>query len=139
MALSGNITLLEYSGSGKYQTVTINVPADAPSGSEFYEHRGQSVTQSTEIDIITSSSLPCYIKITSIQIWPPRIDSESTVYIEPTYRVYGSEASRSADVSNYLWVSSTSTEWDADVDTDPYQTSYNSIKAAYSDDSLSNV
>lgn len=137
MALTGSITQLNYEGTGEYEIVNVDIPADEPSGSEYFEYRGQQVTQSIEIVNTTSSSLEgVYIKITSIQIWPPHIEQESTVYIEPTYRIFGSEASRSADVSNYITQGSETIEWNTETDTDPYQVSYDLIKSMYPNDTL---
>ena len=137
MALTGSLTTIEATGTGNYETITIDIPADVPATDPNYEHRGSSVTESVEIVNETSSSLEgVYIKITSMQIWPPRIATDPKVYIEPTYRVYGSQASRSADVENYIRQTYETVEWDPANDTDPYQVSYDLIKSMYPNDTL---
>ena len=137
MALTGSLTTTEVTGTGNYETITIDIPADVPETDPNYEHRGSSITESVEIVNETSSSLEgVYIKITSIQIWPPRITTSDKVYIEPTYRVYGSQASRSADVENYIRQTYETVEWDPANDTDPYQVSYDLIKEMYPNDTL---
>mgnify|MGYP003120591565 CR=1 FL=1 len=137
MALTGSLTELIYVNTGEYETVTVDIPADEPSDSEYYEYAGQQITQSVEIVNTTSSSLEgVYIKISSIQIWPPRIGQDNIVFIEPTYRIFGSEASRSADVNNYIRQGQDTLEWDTDTDTDPYQVAYDLIKASYPNDTL---
>tara|TARA_Y100000592_G_scaffold50790_1_gene80275 strand:+ start:428 stop:850 length:423 start_codon:yes stop_codon:yes gene_type:complete len=137
MALTGSLTTIEATGTGNYETITIDIPADVPETDPNYEHRGSSITESVEIVNETSSSLEgVYIKITSIQIWPPRITTSDKVYIEPTYRVYGSQASRSADVENYIRQTYETVEWDPANDTDPYQVSYDLIKEMYPNDTL---
>ena len=140
MALSGSLTYINTTGSGVFETITINVPADAPSGSEYYDYRGQSVTQSVETNTLTSESYDgVYVKVTSIQIWPPRIESDSTVYLEPTFRIYGSKASRSADIDNYILSDFKTKEWNTASDTDPYQLAYDLIKAEFPTDTLTDV
>ena len=137
MALTGSLTNYDYVGTGEYEIVNVEIPADEPSGSEYFEYRGQQITQSLEIVNETTSSLEGnYIKITSIQIWPPRIESDSTVYIEPTYRIFGSKASRSADITNYIEQGYQTTEWNTETDTDPYQLAYDTIKGAFPNDTL---
>jgi len=141
MALSGSLNWVEYTtGSGIYESISLIIPADEPSGSRFFEYRGTEHTYVDEIkQPITTSYDAAYLKVTSIQIWPPRIAHEDTVYLEATYRLYGNEESRSNDVNNYLRQGYHTIEWNPQTDTDPYQVSYDLIKTMYPDDNLKDV
>ena len=141
MALSGSLTFVDMvTGSGLYESISINVPEDEDVDSVFYDYRGTKHTYVAEIKQPVSYSVDdAYLKVTSIQIWPPRIAHEDTVYLESTFRIYGSEASRSSDVNNYVKEGYYTIEWDPSTDTDPYQVSYDLIKSNFPNDTLTDV
>ena len=143
MALSGRITTFNHEGTGNYETVNVEIPANLISGSEWYDYRGQTITHSVEISNVTTQSYEdVYVKVTNIQIFSPSLKSDgdnSPLHIESTFWVYGSEASRSEDVNNYMFEEYKQQVWDADTDTDPYAVSYNLFKESFPTDTFIDV
>ena len=60
-------------------------------------------------------------------------------HLDVTYRVYGSQASRSADINNYFDQRTIDTSWDPDVDSNIFSKSYAVLKYELGADTLTDV
>jgi len=142
MALSGNLNIINYEDTGNILTSSFTVPVDVGEDDPYYAQRGTTVERYTSESLAVSSSYNnAYVKIKASNVWvgmEPTLDTGS-FHVAITYRVYGSQASRSADISNYLEQHCIETTWDNDVDSNIFTKSYATLKYELGANTLTDV
>jgi len=126
MALTGSLNLYTAVDTGLSESVTLTYPSDLPSNHPNYDKRGTTETLKVpEVRVDTASYDDVYINIHDANI--SLITGQHELH--STYRIYGSEASKSLDKENYLFQGETSVGiWDWDNDTNPYSKAYTHLK-----------
>ena len=133
MALTGSFTHQVHTNTSESIDVIISYPADIPESHVDYDKRGTTETV-TEIRPIIDDVLynEVYITVKTANIWKAveREDNPEKLILTSTYRVYGNEASRSADVNNHiLELDAVVKDWDWNLDTNPYSATYDYLKS----------
>jgi hypothetical protein len=133
MALTGSFTYQVYTNQSESVERIITYPADLPSSHLDYEKRGTTETITEEVTVTEDQTIEgAYVAIKTANIWKTvesNLDPEKLM-LTSNYRVYGSEASRSADVNNYIIeLDAVVKAWDWDIDTNPYSATYDYIKS----------
>ena len=142
MALSGSLNIVNYELSGNIITSSFTVPMDVHPSSSYYDQRGQTVEEYVSESVAVSSSYNnAYVKIKANNIWINTEEGTDTgsMNLESTYRIYGSKASRSADLNNHLLESAINITWDPDLDSNVFSKSYSQIKNELGADTLTDV
>jgi len=143
MALKGNLNFISTQLTGNIVTSSVSVPADLNSGDQYYEQRGTTVTEyHSESRIVSESMDDAYIKIKNMNLWVNTTsgsDGLGDMMVESDYMVYGSEASRSADITNYVEMKGINLTWDSDLDSNIFSKVYAQLKDELGADTLQDV
>ena len=142
MALSGNLNIINYEDTGNILTSSFTVPMDVGEDDQYYAQRGTTVERYTSESIAVSSSYDnAYVKIKANNVWCNMVEGTQTgsFHLDITYRVYGSQASRSANINNYLDQQTIDTSWDPDVDGNVFTKGYAVLKYELGADTLTDV
>ena len=142
MALSGSLNIISTQQTGNVLTRSFAVPMDVGEDDQYYDQRGTEVEAYYSESIIVSASYDnSYVKIKSSNVYVNMEEGTDTgsFHLDCTYRIYGSEASRSADLNNYLEEHTIVTSWDPDVDSDVFSKSYSRLKLELGVDTLTDV
>ena len=133
MALTGSFTHQVHTNASESVDVIISYPADIPESHIDYDKRGttETVTETRPIidDVLYNE---VYITVKTANIWKAveREDNPEKLILTSTYRVYGNEASRSADINNHiLELDAVVKDWDWNLDTNPYSATYDYLKS----------
>jgi len=142
MALSGNLNIINYEDTGNILTSSFTVPVDVGEDDQYYAQRGTTIERYTSESLAVSSSYNnAYVKIKASNLWVSMEEGFETgsFHLDVTYRIYGSQASRSADINNYLKEHCIGTSWDTDVDSNTFTKSYATLKHELGADTLTDV
>jgi hypothetical protein len=143
MALKGNLNFISTQLTGNIVTSSVSVPTDLNPDDQYYEQRGTTVTEYHSESIIVSESMDdAYVKIKNMNLWVNTTsgsDGVGDMMVESDYMVYGSEASRSADISNYVDMKGINLTWDSDLDSDIFSKVYAQLKDELGADTLQDV
>jgi len=142
MALSGSLNIINWEKGENIVSHSFTVPTNIPETDPYYDQRGETITQYVTESIVVSSSYDnVYVKIKANNIWVNTEEGTDTgsMNLESTYRIYGSEASRSEDLNNHLLESAVDTPWDPDIDSNIFSIAYASIKNELGTDTLTDV
>ena len=142
MALSGSLNIISTQQTGNVLTRSFTVPMDVGEDDIYYDQRGTEVEAYYSESIIVSASYDnSYVKLRQANMWVNMEEGTDTgsFNLECQFRVYGSEASKSADLNNYLVEKTIDTTWDVDTDSNIFTKSYSTLKLELGADTLIDV
>lgn len=132
MALTGTYKVVDYSDHPTDTVIeTTTYPADLPSGSDDFDKRGTTVSQSVpaKVEEITSYDDKYYF-VRAASVHNLGVGNEGNL-VELSYIVgaYDSADDKNSDYENTIETFTYNTPWDYDTMTNPTQEAYNHFKS----------
>lgn len=133
MALQGTFNHIEYTAHPTETVISsITYPADMPSGSDDFDKRGTTVTESMPADVenvTTYTNKYYYVMASSVHTLNTDPTFGNTVDLAYKIGVWDDQASKNTDYDNPITTLSYDMEWDWSVHTNPTEEAYNHFKS----------
>tara|TARA_R110000822_G_scaffold281276_1_gene402990 strand:+ start:5351 stop:5773 length:423 start_codon:yes stop_codon:yes gene_type:complete len=128
MALTGTWTKYTTSNGEVLSSSSVTYPADLSDDHPDFINAGTTEIVNVYETIITSQSFDdAYVNLYQVNVFKSQAN-DGGCFLDYEYRVYGSEASKSADIDNYIHKESNMIIHDFEVATSNHVQAYNHLK-----------